>query len=120
MKTLPGHLFVSWGGDLFDTRHPDWSRRPLRARYRFTFSRIDTAREAASTLRAGRFDPGGYPLLLVTDDAEALCFKCARKEWRQIVWAMLTKSNNGWRIIGCDVNEEGEQVRCCHCGESII
>lgn len=118
---LPPHLFISsCDGALYDTRKPQWSANPLRKNYCATRARIKTLADAKATLRAGGFTwPGAYPLFLVTHDNAALCFACARKEWRQIVWDHLNKASTGWRLAACEVNYEDDSLFCDHCGEQI-
>lgn len=63
--------------------------------------------------------PGGYPLYFVTADGEALSFKAAREERRNILQAIASNdTRSGWRVVGVDVNWEDELV-CAHSGERI-
>lgn len=74
--------------------------------------------DVKATLRAGRYAwPGCYPMYFVTVDGCALCFKCARAEWRLIVGAHLLRAyRSGWSIVGVDVNWEDPDLYCDHCG----
>lgn len=117
-KPLPAHFHI-FEGDLFNDRVSRY-QTPIRRRYEWTFSRIANLSQAKATLRAGNCAwPGGYPLFLITHDGAALCFDCARKKWRQIVWDFLNKASTGWRLAGCDVNYEDNSLHCDHCGEKI-
>lgn len=83
-------------------------------------STIATGLQYRETLRAGPYAwPGGYPLILVCDDGGVLCFECGRSEAPQILRAIRGKEGNGWRVIGCQVHEEGPPENCSHCGRAI-
>ena len=119
---MKDHLFVASGaGDLFDTRLPDWSKlAPLRAGFRCHHRDIETVSELKATLRAGAYAwPGGYPLYLICSDGAALCFKCAKKETRNIFESIANKSRDGWRVVGCDINHEDNDLTCDHCSKDI-
>jgi hypothetical protein len=64
--------------------------------------------------------PGGYPLYFVCADGEALSFKAAREERRNILQALSWNDNSsGWRVVGVDVNWEDAELVCAHSGERI-
>lgn len=64
--------------------------------------------------------PGCYPLYFVTADGEALSFKAAREERRNILQALAWgDTRSGWRVIGLDVNLEDRELVCAHTGERI-
>ncbi len=63
--------------------------------------------------------PGGYPLYFVTSDGAALCFKCAKNERREIIWAIANNCSNGWKCEGIDVNWEDTDLHCDHCSKPI-
>lgn len=116
------HLFAeSTNGDLFDTRQPAWSKqKPLRYGFKRTFSAIQNASNFKATLRAGAYAwPGGYPLYFICDDGGALCFACARKEARNVIWSLANKCSDGWRITATDVNWEDSELYCEHCNKPI-
>ncbi len=121
MKTLAPHLFVSsCDGALFDTRKPDWSATPLRVNYCHTFRSIETTAQLKATLRAGGYAwPGGYPLFFIMEDSEAMCFTCARKEFKRIASEMYVPYETGWRITACEINWEDNNLHCCHCNNTI-
>ena len=119
---LPEHFMVSsTDGGLYDTRKPNWSNQPSRSQYAWTHRCISTLAEVKATLRAGRFAwPGGYPLFLITKDGAALCFECARKEFRQIVWDFTNYASTGWRVCGCEINYEDADLFCDNCSKQIV
>jgi hypothetical protein len=115
----PDHLFES-SGQLFDTRDPRWSSKPLRAIYSQGNREIRTTAEYKATLRNGAFAwPGGYPLYLICSDGAALCFACGRKELRNILEAIRDKDQSGWRVVACDINYEDSDLYCDHCSKPI-
>jgi hypothetical protein len=121
MQNLPQHLFVSHiDGSLYDTRNPKWSESPIRTNYRYTHGQCHSLSDVKASLRAGPFAwPGGYPLFLVTADSAVLCFDCARKEFRRIVWDWFNNASTGWRVIGCGVNYESNALFCDNCYQNI-
>lgn len=63
--------------------------------------------------------PGGYPLYFITDDGAAISFNSARYNRRLILQSISQKLNDGWRIIGVEVNWEDESLTCDDTGEQI-
>lgn len=63
--------------------------------------------------------PGGYPRYFITDDGEALSYKAAKEEADQIREAIQARENNGWRVIGVDINWEDPALYCAHTNERI-
>jgi hypothetical protein len=118
---MPKHLFKSHDGHLYDTRNPQWSTNaPLRRDYSRGFQTINTVSEFKATLRAGRYtDLGGYPLYFICTDSAALCFACARKEFRQIADSIRNGLHDGWRVAWCDINYEDSDLTCDHCSARI-
>jgi hypothetical protein len=113
-------MFVGCEGDLYDTRAADWSRHPLRANYERTHQNIETVADFKATLRNGAYAwPGGYPMFFITSDGGALSFGAAKSESRNIMEAIADKSNNGWRVVACDINYEDADLVCDHTGETI-
>ena len=116
----PKHLFVGDSGALFDVRAVGWSARALRSDYRRTFSAINTVAQFKATLRAGAYAwPGGYPLYFATSDGAALSFASARAECRNVIDSIAHGHNDGWRVIGCQINYEDIGLLCDHSGEPI-
>ena len=121
---LPNHFFVATGsgyGHLYDTRLPDWSRQPpLREKYCYTARTIATTADLRATLRNGAYAwPGGYPLYFVTSDGAALSFATVRRELRAILDSIQNSHNDGWRVIGVDVNYEDTELTDDRTGEPI-
>jgi hypothetical protein len=63
--------------------------------------------------------PGGYSLFLVMSDGAALCHKCTKKEFRNILDACKRNDNSGWRADSVAINYEDDDSYCCHCSEKI-
>lgn len=64
--------------------------------------------------------PGGYPLYFVCADGEALSFKAARAERRNILQAIAhNDTRSGWFVVGVDVNWKDGELVCAHSGERI-
>lgn len=120
MSARPEHLFLSHDGNLYDTRDADWARRPLREGYYGSGPRIETVSAFKAALRHGQTtDLGGYPLYFITSDGEALSFGAARENFTQIVDSISNRHNDGWRIVGQEINHEDEDLFCAHTGERI-
>src|SRR5689334_1256993 len=115
--TMKTHLFKSeCDGGLYDTRVADWSSKPaLRPVYSRHFREITNTHELKATLRAGAFAwPGGYPLYFITDDCFVLSFDALKEKstLRAVLSSIRNKANDGWRVVGCDVNWEDNEMRC--------
>ena len=81
-----------------------------------TFSTLDLK----NALRSGPFAwPGGYPLYFITDDGAALSFDAVRENLRPVIWSIRNGVNDGWRVVGCDVNWEDASLFCDHTGNRI-
>lgn len=93
---------------------------PLRKDYSKTFLLIKTANQFKATIRAGKFTClGGYPLYLFTSDSSALCFDCAKTKARCIIDSIKHDRRDGWKVEGCDVNYEDNELACDHCNKQI-
>lgn len=122
MPTLPDHLFVSsCDGALHDTRIADWHKLPpLRANYMYTRARIRSAADLKATLRAGAYAwPGGYPLYFLTSDGGALSFATVRDNLARVLDSIATGTNDGWRVVACEINWENADLMDDHTGEPI-
>lgn len=111
------NLFVHSDGSLWNERR----RRVVRERYRYTAAYIHNTLEMRAALRAGAFSPfGSYALSFITSDGAALCFKCAREEYRNISKAIRADVSNGWKVMGvdCEANTDSECI-CDHCNAEI-
>lgn len=60
--------------------------------------------------------PGGYPRYAVMSDGGALCHHCCHSERESIA---ACTDQDGWRVIGTEVNWEDTDLACCHCGNKI-
>lgn len=113
----PAGFFLASSGDLI---RETGSVAPVRPGFSFHHHEINTGLQLRATLRAGPYAwPGGYPLFLLLSDGETLCFDCGVKEFRSIARSMRDRSNDGWRVVGCDANYEDAGMHCAHCGERI-
>jgi hypothetical protein len=122
MSKLPAHLFVSSSdGALYDTRIPSWSSQPpLRANYQHSHRWIESVADLKATLRNGLYVwPGGYPLYFLCSDNEAMSFDSVKENLRLVMRAIRDKDNSGWRVIGCAINCEDNDLYCVHSGEKI-
>ena len=85
-----------------------------------TNTRISTVSDLKATLRAGEFAwPGGYPMFFVAGDGAALHFGCVKENLRSVIWSLRNQVDDGWRIVGCEINYEDADLYCDHCGERI-
>lgn len=81
---------------------------------------IKTISDFRQAMRQGPYAwPGGYPLYFFTSDGAALSFEAAKKERRLILDSIANRLNDGWRVVGLDVNWEDESLFCDHTGERI-
>ena len=117
---LVDHLFVS-DGALYDTRVVDWHKKqPLRPVFNRGFPEIRNTHEYRAALRYGQFTQlGGYQMYLLCSDGAPLCFKCGRKELRNILPAIQNEDRGGWRVVAADINYEDNELYCAHCNDKI-
>jgi hypothetical protein len=81
---------------------------------------INSLSEFRAAMRYGPYAwPGGYPLYFVTSDGAALSFDAAKQEKRNVIDSIVTRSNDGWRIVGMDINWEDQDLYCDHTGKRI-
>lgn len=79
-----------------------------------------TVTDFNAQLDAGAFAwPGGYPLYFITSDGDTMSFDYAKANANLIRVAIAEDSNDGWRVIGCDVNWEDPTLYCCGNGARI-
>ena len=79
-----------------------------------------TTKDLKAQLRAGEYAwPGGYPLFFITTDGAALSFEATRANLRSVFDSMRNGIDDGWRIVGCDVNWEDASLFCDHTGKRI-
>ena len=71
-------------------------------------------------LRSGPFTSVGcYPTFFMTHDGEALSHKAVRENIWQVARATRDGANDGWRVVGFDVNWEDPELYCADSGERI-
>lgn len=111
-----GNFFLSDNGDLLRTS----DCAVIRPGYQRHYGHIDSGLKLRATLRAGPYAwPGGYPLYLVMNDGDALCFDCGRKEFKCIARDMRDGLGNGWTVAGTDINWADQNCYCSQCGGHI-
>lgn len=72
------------------------------------------------TIRSGKFTDGaGYPKFWLLSDGENLGFQAVKNNCRRIARSIRTNSNDGWRVVGCDINWEDQDMVCDETGERI-
>ena len=81
---------------------------------------IVTPSDFGRALRAGPYTSlGCYPVYFVCSDGEAISFEAAKENARRICEAIRDRSNDGWRVIGVDINYEDTALFCAHNGKQI-
>ena len=63
--------------------------------------------------------PGGYPIFYLTDDGECMCPQCVKDNLEQIKESTESQAQDGWQIVGHDINYEDQEMYCCNCYEKI-
>ena len=63
--------------------------------------------------------PGGYPKFFITSDGEALDYETAKSCRRYILESIAGRTNDGWRVVGCDINWEDEHLYCANSDRKI-
>jgi len=63
--------------------------------------------------------PGGYPKFAITSDGDALCHECCQFEFRNIITSIRQDLNDGWQVVGVDINWEDPLLFCGHCNQRI-
>jgi hypothetical protein len=81
---------------------------------------IKTARDFGSALAQGRYTSlGSYPTFFLCSDGGCLSFVDAWENRAQIVNAINTQDNSGWRVVAFDVNWEDPELYSDDSGERI-
>jgi len=128
MELKPYFMISESDGGLYDTRQPKWAANPMRPNYSRHFATIETTAQFRATIRAGGYAwsggyawPGGYSIALYCSDGGVLCFTCGRANAAAIMDSIKKDCRDGWRVIGCGVQYDGEEsgVNCDHCNEVI-
>lgn len=117
----PKHLFRCDEGALYDTRDPAWFRKPpLRPVFYGSKRTIETTHDVKAALRSGQYtDLGCYPLYFVTSDGAALSFESVRSELVSVLDSVRNGHNDGWCVVGVEINYEDSDLRCDHSGARI-
>ena len=70
-----------------------------------------------AALKNGPYEwPGGYPLYFITSDGASLSFDAAKENKDLICESIKDNSDDGWRVVGKDVNWEDKALSCDHSG----
>ncbi len=81
---------------------------------------IETVADLDAAIASGPYAwPGGYPVYFITNDGAALSFDAVKQERELIVDSIATKANDGWRVIGADINWEDASLFCDHTNKRI-
>ena len=81
---------------------------------------ITNSKEMVKALKEGPYAwPGGYPLFFITSDGAALSFDAVKENLVSIFDSIKTETNDGWRIVGVDINWEDADLCCDHTGNRI-
>jgi len=82
--------------------------------------KINNTTELKQALRAGPYAwPGGYPCYFVADDGEALSFDAVRENYKSVLRAVREQDDDGWLVVGIEINYEDQDLYCAHCGKKI-
>jgi hypothetical protein len=83
--------------------------------------RIESISDFRAAIRNGAYAwPGGYPLFFVMADGEALSFKAAKAERRNLLEALAHgQRNDGWKPVALEINWEDAELYCAHTNERI-
>lgn len=119
-KHTPDHLFVSFDGNMYDTRDTEWSRKtPLRTKHVSHCLSVSNMHDLKACLRAGdTTNVGAYPLFFITGSGDALSFDSVRDNLKQVIAAYAT-GDKDWCVVGCQVNYEDVDLCCAHSGRRI-
>ncbi len=81
---------------------------------------IENISDLKATLRAGQWTClGGYPLYFITSDGAVLSFESVREEFYQCCYSIKHGLNDGWRVVGCEINYEEADLICDHSSKPI-
>ena len=121
LPVVPNRLGI-FEGSLWRAADPQkpFTQEVLRENYCKHHREIRSVADLKATIRAGKFTwPGGYPLYFYTSDGAPLSFEAVEENFSSITNSIRSKSNDGWRVIGCEVNYEDENLVCEHTGKKI-
>ena len=72
------------------------------------------------SLRAGRYTSvGSYPLFWLASGGKTLSHDACKANAGRIARSIRDGSNDGWRVVACDVNWEDASMFCALTGERI-
>ena len=81
---------------------------------------INSISDFRKAMRNGPYAwPGGYPTYFITSDGAALSYAAVRNNLRNVIEAISTRTDDGWRVTGMDVNYENRDLVCDETGEPI-
>ena len=63
--------------------------------------------------------PGGYPRYFITSDGAAISYKSAIHNQKLIIDSINESLNDGWQLVGCDINWEDSGLYCDDTNERI-
>jgi hypothetical protein len=118
-RKFPRHSYTAGGNLYVESRKPHIGT-VVRPQHYGHCTRIENTRDLRATLRAGKYTSlGSYPVYFYTSDGAALCWECAREEYKQISRSVREKSSDGWRVVGCEINYESHDLTCDNCSKAI-
>lgn len=111
-------------GTLFRYDNPEsfsLDGRIIRTNFCIHHTRIENGQDLRASLRAGPYAwPGGYNLYFYTTDGSALSFDAVRDNLSSVLWSIRNRVDDGWRVIGLDIDYgEDPVIFCDHTGEPI-
>ena len=97
------------------------AQHDLQERQVIRWNPLDVAKYVARKAYAW---PGGYAMVLVTEDGGILCPECVRSEWRNVVqdwlWRDGMRGGSGWLPAGMThTGETDESLICDHCSQDV-
>lgn len=118
---LNSKFFITSDGNLFDTSVKHWQfLPPLREKYSVACREINSVSDLKATIRRGSYtEYGSYPLYFITSDGVAVSFESVKQNFKSVVDSIKNQINDGWRVVGCDVNYEDDDLYCNHSGKKI-
>lgn len=81
---------------------------------------INNSEDLRVAMRHGPYSwPGGYPCYFIADDGAPLSFEAVRENYKLVLRSVREQNNDGWRVVGVDINYEDEDLTCAHTNERI-
>lgn len=97
--------------DLYDVKRHVETRRQHAA--------LGTVAWFLGTLADGRYADGGYPKFWLVSDGETLSYAACLANCGRIARSIRDGSQDGWRVVACDVNWEDPEMLCADTGDRI-